>query len=162
MNMRIFARTDTQILGGDVLVGAEFVFPTASEDVLGGETFIGKPMVVYVHDLPVWPAPGAFVASMNFYAFDLWKDSRRDSVSQYIGRHFFMLPIHPSGIYTLPEIQTIYDFERDHFSWWIGPEFGKLLAPGRILYAKPGWGIDPDDAEGDRQWSFEVGFRWFF
>ena len=162
MNMRIFARTDTKIFGGDVLIGAEFVFPTANDDVLGGEQFIVKPMVTWVHDLPVWPAPGAFVASMNFYARDAFGDSDREDVEQYIGRHFFMLPIHPSGIYALPEIQTIHDFEQDHFSWWIGPEIGKLLAPGRIIYIKPGFGINPDEDEGDRDWTLEAGFRWFF
>ena len=46
--------------------------------------------------------------------------------------------------------------------WAIGPEVGKLLAPGRILYVKPGMGIDPDKDAGDRNWTFEVGFRYFF
>lgn len=162
MNLRFMYRTDWSMLGGDWLVGAEFVFPTASEDELGSETFIVKPMVAYVRDLGFWPAPGAFMASMNFYSRDAWKDNGRGDVEQYIGRHFFMLPIHPSGIYALPEIQTIYDFEADHFSLWIGPEIGKLLAPGRIVYVKPGWGVDADADKGDRKWSFEMGFRWFF
>ncbi len=67
-----------------------------------------------------------------------------------------------NGLEQLPEFQTIKDFENDHFSWWIGPEIGKLLAPGRILYVKPGWGISPDEDSGDRDFSVEVGFRWFF
>lgn len=162
MNLRVFARMDWSFLGGDWLLGAEMVFPTATDPVLGSETFMVKPMITYVRDLGFWPGPGAFVASMNFYNFDVWKDSGRGDISQYIGRHFFMLPLHPSGIYALPEIQTIYDFETEHFSFWIGPEFGKLLAPGRILYAKPGWGVDPKASKGDRKWSFELGFRWFF
>jgi hypothetical protein len=164
MNLRFLYRLpeEAKVLGGDVIVGAEFVFPTANEDVLGSESFLIKPMVVYVHDLTFWPAPGAFVASMNFYNFHAWQDSSRGDVSQYIGRHFVMLPIHPSGIYALPEFQTIYDFEAEHFSLWIGPEFGKLLAPGRIVYIKPGFGISPDEDAGDREWSLETGFRWFF
>ena len=161
MNLRFFVRTPFEFINFDWLVGTELVFPTANQDELGSETFIVKPMITMVRDIGFWPAPGAFFALMNFYGFDAWKDGDRDDVSQYIGRYFFMLPLHPSGIYTLPEVQFIYDFEKDHASYWIGPEFGKLLAPGRIIYAKPGWGIDPDSDEGDRNWSFEVGFRYF-
>lgn len=160
MNLRFFYRIDKKFLDSDWLIGSEFVFPTANEDVLGNETFLIKPMLTLVKDIGFWPAPGAFFAMMNFYSFDAWKDSSRESVSQYIGRYFFMLPLHPSGIYALPEIQFIYDFKNDHESLWIGPEIGKLLAPGRILYAKPGFGIDPDPV--DREFSFEAGFRWFF
>ena len=74
--------------------------------------------------------------------------------------HF--LTLHPSGIYALPEIQPIYNFEDDHVSLWVGPEIGKILSPGKIAYIKPGFGIDPDKGSGDRDWTFEVGFRWFF
>ena len=161
MNLRFFYRTDWDLFGADWLIGSEFVFPTASEDVLGNETFVIKPKITVVKDIGFWPAPGAFFALMNFYGFDAWKDASRDHVSQYIGRYFFMLPIHPSGIYALPEVQFIYDFEKSHASFWIGPEIGKLLAPGRILYLKPGFGIDPDAGKGDREFSFEVGFRYF-
>ncbi|MBW1759727.1 MAG: hypothetical protein JRI88_05340 [Deltaproteobacteria bacterium] len=162
MNLRFFYRSDLDFLKCDWMFGAEFVFPTANEDVLGGEQFLIKPMVTIVRDIGFWPAPGAFLALMNFYSFDAWGDSDRDDVSQYIGRYFFMLPVHPSGIYLLPEVQVIYDFENSHFSAWIGPEVGKLLAPGRIIYVKPGFGVDSDDNSGDRKWSFETGFRWFF
>ncbi len=65
------------------------------------------------------------------------------------------------GIYMLPEMQPMYDFEEKHFSFWVGPEFGKILAPGFIAYAKPGFGIDPDSAEGDRDFTFEFGIRYF-
>jgi hypothetical protein len=162
MNLRFFVKHDCKLLGFDFMSGVETVLPTASEDVLGSETFIVKPMAILARDLNFWPAPGAFLALMNFYAFDAWKDSDRDSVSQYIGRYFFMLPVHPSGIYLLPEIQYIYDFELHHNSFWIGPEIGKMLAPGRILYLKPGFGINPSKSKGDRNWTFEIGFRYFF
>jgi hypothetical protein len=36
-----------------------------------------------------------------------------------------------------------------------------MLAPGRIAYIKPGWGIDNSE-DIDRKTTFEVGFRWFF
>ena len=31
---------------------------------------------------------------------------------------------------------------------------------GRIVYVKPGFGVDPDEEE--RDWTFEVGLRWLF
>ena len=40
-------------------------------------------------------------------------------------------------------------------------EFGKLLAPGRVIFIKPGWGMDNSEAT-DRESTLEVGFRWFF
>jgi hypothetical protein len=61
----------------------------------------------------------------------------------------------------MPEYQPVYDFETDDFSQWIGIEFGKMFAPGRIGYIKPGWGIGNSE-EIDRDFTFEVGFRWFF
>ncbi len=64
------------------------------------------------------------------------------------------------GIYLLLELQPVYDFEFDEFSFWIGPEFGKIVSEGNIVYVKPGWGIDPE--AGERKFTFEVGWRYFF
>jgi len=61
----------------------------------------------------------------------------------------------------MPEFQPIYDFETEDFSGWLGLEFGKMLAPGKIAYIKPGWGIDNSEPV-DRDNTFEIGFRWFF
>ena len=46
------------------------------------------------------------------------------------------------------------------FDLWIGPEFGKIVKDGFIVYAKPGWGIDPEP--NDREFTFEVGMRIFY
>ncbi len=163
MNLRFMYRTDWEALGGDWIVGVQFDFPTASEDVLGSESFLAAPMAAYVRDLPQWPGPGAFFALMNFYFFDLSKDSDREDTSFYLGRYFFMLPISEKHkLYLLPEIQLMHDFEGDdHTSLWIGPEIGKMVGPGRIIYFKPGFGVDADEDEGDRDWSLEIGFRYF-
>jgi len=158
-NVRIFGSVG-HALGGDWMTGFEFGIPIASEDVLGSETATLSPMLVYVKNLGFWPGPGAFFAAMNFYKFDIWKTAGRGAIRQYIGRWFFMLPLHPSGIYALPEFQLIYDWMSDNFSVWIGPEFGKMVGPGQIAYFKPGWGIK-NSLEADRKWSLEVGFRWF-
>ena len=166
MNLRFLYKLGRG-LGGDWLVGSQFNLPTASDDVIGSEQFQLGPLFAYVRDFEWYPAPGAFGAFMNFYFFDVFGEGDREDVSFYLGRWFFMFPLTPpekgllGGIYALPEVQPMYDFEDDHFSFWVGPEVGKMLAPGRIIYFKPGFGVDPDAGNGDRDWTFEVGFRWF-
>jgi len=157
-NVKIFGGVG-HALGGDWMTGLEFGLPLATDPVIGSETATLAPMLVYVTDLPFWPGP-AFFASMNFYKFDIWKDAGRQAIRQYIGRWFLMLPLHPSGIYTLPEFQLVYDWKAKNFSVLIAPEFGKMVAPGQIMYFKPGWGIK-NSLEADRNYSVEVGFRWF-
>ena len=167
MNLRFMYRTDWDALGGDWLVGTQIDFPTASDDKLGSQSLNIGPMFAYVKDLDAYPAPGAFAALMNFYFFDAYRDNSRDDTSMYLGRWFVMLPLRPpgkglfDGIYALPEFQPIYDFEEDHFSFWVGPEIGKMLSPGNIVYVKPGFGVQPDDDEGDREFTLEVGWRYF-
>ena len=167
MNLRFMYRSDHNWLGGDWLYGLQIDFPTATDEKLGSETLKLGPMFAYVKDLEAYPAPGAFAALMNFYFFDAYKDNSRDDTSMYVGRWFVMLPLRKpgpglfDGIYALPEFQPIYDFENDHFSFWAGPEFGKMLGPGNIVYFKPGFGVDPDAAKGDREFTFEVGWRYF-
>ncbi|NIS82002.1 MAG: hypothetical protein GTO14_17745 [Anaerolineales bacterium] len=143
------------------IFGAETTLPTATEDVLGNDAWIISLLFTFVIDTPTF----GFLAAMNFYDFDAFKEDQRPDTSQYRGRWFLMQPLTKPGpgygaIYLLPEFQPMYDFENSEFSLWIGPELGKTLAPGRILYVKPGWGIDPEGAE--RKVTFEVGFRWFF
>jgi len=171
MNLRFLFRADWEALGGDWLYGVQFDFPTATDDALGGDSFNVGPMIAYVNDIPAWPGPGAFFAMMNFYFFDAFKEDDTEDTSMYIGRWFFMLPLSApdgsfwGGWYALPELQPVYNFEGDdgdgHFSFWFGPEFGKMISEGNIMYFKPGWGIDPDALEGDREFTFEIGYRHF-
>jgi hypothetical protein len=134
-----------------------------------------------------------FLALMNFYDFDALKDDDvtdfgapidnddlDNEVSRYRGRWFWMQPFSKpafvdnpddksfhvfdlTGLYLLTEFQPMYDFEEDEASFWIGPEIGKILREGCIIYAKPGWGIDNDKGRmsGDRKFTFEFGFRYF-
>ncbi len=157
----------------------EFTLPIATKDVLGGETFVVSPGFALVFDLPFEKPPLglAFFAMMNFYDFDAWKEDRRDHTSRYRGRWFYMQPLSKpafvdnpedksfhifdlSGLYLLPEMQPVYDFKEDDFSFWFAPEFGKILREGTIVYAKPGWGIDNSE-DSDREFTFEIGFRYF-
>ena len=36
-----------------------------------------------------------------------------------------------------------------------------MLTPKNVVYMNPGFGVRPDDDEGDREWTFEVGWRYF-
>ena len=144
----------------------ELLFPTATEDVLGGEAMIVSPGFVLVVDMPGDAPFGlGFFAMMNFFDFDVYKDDSRGSTSRWRGRWFWMQPLSKpgpdltDGLYLLTEFQPVYDFNTSDFDFWIGPEFGKAMEWGAI-YAKPGWGIDTETE--DRDFTFEVGFRYFF
>lgn len=162
LNMRLIAPIwQGEVFGKPVglITGAELWFPTASDDLLGTGKWQVAPHLTAVIDLA--KDKGIFLASMNFWRTSFAGDGDREDIEMYVGRHFLNVPFGQSGYYMLAELQTIADLEDDgDWEVWIGPEVGKILAPGRILYAKPGFGIDADDDE--REWSFEVGYRHFF
>ncbi len=134
-----------QFKGSSHIFGMETTFPTANDPALGSDTTIMTPMYVYVKDVKI-TGPG-FIALVNLYDFDLYKSAGEQSVSRYRGRYFAMIPLTKSGpnllvgLYLLPEVQAVYDFERDdnEFSLWIAPELGKLLGKKSVMYVKPGW-----------------------
>jgi hypothetical protein len=120
------------------------------------------PIVGVVVDMPAH----GFFAMLNLYYLDVYKKDSAPKTSRYVGRWFYMQPLTPPGkwwgaLYLMPEFQPVYDFEAEDFSLWVGLEFGKGLAPGKIGYIKPGWGSDNSEAT-DRSFTFEVGFRWMF
>lgn len=168
--IRIFGDFGWEFAGGAFLPGLQMTVPTASDAILGSETMSGGPIATFVWDVNWWPAPGSFFAMMNIYEFDWFKENGRGDVSRYIGRWFLQLPVNKKHkLYILTEFQPMYDFEQDHFSFWFGPEFGKAFAPskglfrnGGAIYFKPGIGVNPDFEKGDRDWTFELGFRAFF
>ena len=148
------------------IFGMETTFPTATDPALGSDTTIMTPMYVYVKDVQI-TGPG-FIALANLYDFDLFKSAGEKSVSRYRGRYFAMIPLaRPGpnlldGLYLLPEVQAVYDFERDdnRFSLWFAPELGKLVSKQLVFYGKPGWGLVKDD-QTDRDFTFELGIRYF-
>jgi len=149
-------------MSGSILLGTDFVLPTASDDALAGDALLFAPIVGVVVDMPFY----GFFAMLNLYYVDVYKKDAAPDTSRYVGRWFYMQPLTPpgkwwGGLYLMPEFQPIYDFETDDFSAWIGLEFGKMVAPGKIAYIKPGWGIENSELT-DRANTFEVGFRWFF
>jgi len=145
-----------------LLLGTDFVLPTATDDLLSGDALLFAPIVAFVWDMPLH----GFAALLNLYFFDVYKKDTAPSTSRYVGKWFYMQPLTKpgpwwGGLFLLPEFQPIYDFETNDFSAWMGLELGKLFAPGKIGYIKPGWGIDNSELI-DREFTIEVGFRWFF
>ncbi len=65
MNLRFLYKAG-RALGGDWLLGSQFNFPTASDNVIGSEQFQLGPLFAYVKDFEWYPAPGSFGALMNF------------------------------------------------------------------------------------------------
>jgi len=147
---------------GSLMLGTDFVLPTATDDALGGNALLFAPIVGFVWDMPLH----GFIAMLNLYYVDVYKEEDAPDTSRFVGRWFYMQPLSKpgpwyGGLYAMPEFQPIYDFETDDYSSWLGLEFGKMFAPGRIGYIKPGWGLDNSEPV-DRDFTFEVGFRWFF
>ncbi len=147
---------------GSVLLGTDFLLPTATDDALAGDAALFAPIVAVVVDMPLH----GFFAALNLYFFDVYKTDSAPETSRYVGRWFYMQPLtRPGpwwgGLFILPELQPIYDFKTDDFSLWFGLEIGKLVGQGKIAYIKPGWGLDNSEPT-DRESTFEVGFRHFF
>ena len=147
---------------GSWLFGTDFVLPTATDDALSGDALLFAPIIGAVWDMPFY----GFVALLNIYYVDVYKEDDAPDTSRYVGRWFYMQPLSKpgpwyGGLYLMPEFQPIYDFETDDYSSWLGLEFGKVFAPGRIGYIKPGWGL-AGSQPFDRDSTFEAGFRWFF
>lgn len=187
LNLRFFVAPQSwrwSYMGGkksaSIFPVIETTLPTATNDVIGGEAWILSPGLTLVFDMPIESPPFGlgFFAMMNFYDFDAVKDEKRIHTSRFRGRWFWMQPlskpasmINPddtsyhifdlTGFYLLTEFQPIYDFNASDFDLWIGPELGKILKEGQIFYVKPGWGIDNEGGSGDRDFSLEIGFRYF-
>ena len=145
-----------------LLLGTDWVLPTATNDALGGNALLFAPIVGFAADMPFH----GFIAMLNLYYFDVYGEASAPYTSRYVGRLFYMQPFTKpgpwwGGLFVLPEFQPIYDFRTDDWSLWIGVEIGKLFAPGRIGYVKPGWGVGGLQPT-DRDFTMEVGFRWFF
>jgi len=149
---------------GTIVVGTDFILPTATSEYLAGNSFKIAPILGVVVDMPAH----GFFAMLNLYYFDVYKTEAAPKTSMYVGRYFYMQPLTPPGkwwglFFLMAEFQPIYDFEADQFSFWIGTELGKIISVGNVAYVKPGWGIDNNNpAKTDRKFSFEAGWRYFF
>ena len=146
----------------------EMTLPTHTDDLLGADEVIVSPGFVFVKDMPMM----GFVAAMNFLDIGAAHWDGTDYTLRYRSRIFYMQPLSKpgpgflDGWYLLPEMQPVYDFNENHFSFWIAPEIWKIVTPGKlILYGKPGWGWlkkwDRESGGFDREFTFEFGMRVF-
>jgi hypothetical protein len=147
---------------GTIVVGTDFVLPSASKSLLAGNSFKIAPIVGVVVDMPAH----GFLAMLNLYYFDVYKTAAAPTTNMYVGRWFYMQPLTPPGkwwgmVYLMPEFQPIYNFETEDFSSWIGVELGKIIIPGQVAYIKPGWGMSNSEPT-DRTTTLEFGWRYFF
>ena len=147
---------------GTIIVGTDFVLPSASHPLLAGNSFKIAPIVGVVVDMPAH----GFFAMLNLYYFDVYKTAAAPTTNMYVGRWFYMQPLTPPGkwwgmVYLMPEFQPVYNFETEDFSSWVGVELGKIIIPGQVAYIKPGWGISNSE-QTDRASTLEFGWRYFF
>ena len=115
----------------------EFTMPTGS-DGLSDDRWVFSPgyaAVIADPDNPRW-----FLALAQFYDFDIHKQSSgAKSVSRLRARWFFQYMLSPEKkIYSMTELQASFDFNSNHESFWLSPEFGKVWNKGLVTYIKPG------------------------
>jgi hypothetical protein len=131
----------------------ETTLPTATEEILGEKKWIMSPSPGIVFH----PKPWFIFAPLPFYDFSVAGDKDRADVNRLRWRIFFMVAT-PMGVYFLPETVWTIDFEDDNeHSLSVSPEVGFMWEKGKTVYAKPGFGIEPDRDEVEN--SIEVGFR---
>lgn len=147
---------------GTIVVGTDFVLPTATNELLAGNSFKIAPIAGVVVDMPAH----GFFAMLNLYYFDVFKTDAAPTTNLYVGRWFYMQPLTPpgkwwGGFFLMPEFQPIYNFETEDYSSWLGVELGKIITEGNVAYIKPGWGLGNSE-QTDRKFTLEFGWRYFF
>ena len=148
---------------GSVLLGTDFVLPTATNPLLAGNSFKIAPILGVVIDTPLY----GFFAMLNLYYFDVYKLDSAPKTSLYVGRWFYMQVLTPPGkwwglFFLMPEFQPIYNFETKDWSSWLGVELGKVIVEGQVAYIKPGWGLGNNPEPTDRKSTVEFGWRYIF
>ena len=91
---------------GSVLLGTDFLLPTATDDLLAGDALLFAPIVAVVLDMPFY----GFFAMLNLYYFDVYKEDSAPKTSRYVGKWFYMQPLTKpgpwwGGLFLLPEFQ---------------------------------------------------------
>ncbi len=132
----------------------------------------GDSLAAFPPGIPtVGPLPGGgapdFIAMMNYLDFDIAEENvAPPETRRYRGCWFVEQPLSlsdpklTSGLYLLSEIQPVYGFVTDELSLWIAPAFGKTTEFDAV-HLTPGFGID-DNTGFEREWTLEVGMRYFF
>lgn len=102
--------------------------------------------------------PNFIIAPLYFFEASVAGDDDRPMIRRGKWRIFAMYAWQ-SGIYTLPELQILTNYQTGNNDTYFAPEFG-YSKKGTTLYCKPGFGFDPD--LNDRQWGIDFGARIMF
>ncbi len=147
----------------------EATVPSGAAGVTGDQTILSPGYGPIISNSPNW-----FFAPIFFYDTAINNDSMADDVDRLRARIFFQYAW-PNGVYVLPELQLVYDFNRDEFTGNFLPEIGWVYdkppkledgyrpsaRPGKAIYIKGGPGFSNSDP-GDLDWRVEVGHRFLW
>ena len=140
------------------MAGTEFIFNTATKDVLGAGKNVIAPLIFASFDLPqynsvVFPFLQQFVT--------LGGDDARRNV-HYTSIKSAFLTRWPNLTYTVVEPRLIVDHERaDKTGMTLEGELGRFLNRDTAIWTRPGIGLFGNDLPQIYDWKFEVGVRFF-
>ncbi len=147
----------------------EATVPSGATGVTGDQTILSPGYGPIISNSPNW-----FFAPIFFYDFAINNDSAAPDVDRLRARIFFQYAW-KNGVYVLPELQLVYDFNADEFTGNFLPEIGYVYdkppqladgyrpsaPPGKAIYIKGGPGFSNDDP-GDLDWRLEIGHRFLW
>ncbi len=158
---------------GDLKASHVFFFeatmPTGDEALTGDQTIGTVGYGPIMTNSPNW-----FFAPLFFYDSGIDNKSPNEDVDRLRGRIFYQYAWQ-NGVYVLPEVQLIYDFNQSEFTSNILPEIGWVFKrpprlsdsfrpnapPGNAIYLKGGPGVSNSDT-GDLDYRIEVGLRFLW
>jgi hypothetical protein len=149
-----------------LLGGADFWFPTADNILLdrklsaaaitfqdiGTGKFRAAPFAGGVYAF----SPAFLVAGLYQHEFSFAGDETRRDIHRGFVR-LFLMKAWATGVYVLPEAQILIDYQnRGDLDVYLAPEVG-FSRKGTTLFAKPGFGINPDP--NNRYFGVNFGIR---
>ena len=145
--------------GYAVVVGAEAILDTASEDSLGYGKQVLAPLVYASIDVPRCRSV-LFPFVQRF--FTVGGDDARADVDYTLFKAA-MLTRWPDRMYTVIEPQVVIDHERaDRVGAVLEVEGGRFLSRQLTVFARPGVGLHGDDLPQVYNWNLKVGVRYSF
>ncbi len=137
--------------------GLEVWLPTASEDILGYDDVVLGPQLFYAFFNPFGIETSGLFPGIQ-QAFNLGSDVG-DDVNETRFDVFFLKQWPEQQVYMLLNPQYIIDWENDVEGGVFDAEFGYTWKSGVTLYARPGYGMGPDEP---LDWNFEAGIKYIF
>ncbi len=147
----------------------ETTVPTGESGISNEQTLLSVGYGPIASNSPNW-----FFAPIFFYDKGVENKGPAEDVDRLRGRIFYQYAW-KNGVYVLPEMQVIYDFNEDEFTMNVLPELGWVFKrppklesslrpnqpPGNALYVKGGPGVSNSE-RGDLDWRLEIGLRFLW